>query len=112
MSKSQTSPRARYARLVETFIAAGKGAPGEKKGFGSSALTVEGRIFAMLSGDRFVVKLPPPRVAGLIAEGVGEAFDANRGRPMKAWLKVRPGHEAAWEPLADEAFRSAVGPDQ
>jgi hypothetical protein len=40
--------------------------------FGSSALRVRGRIFAMLSGGRLVIKLPARRVAELIGSGDGK----------------------------------------
>lgn len=61
----------RYAELVRAFL----GRPGviqEGTGFGSSALKVGGRIFAMLSsrGD-FVIKLPRARVDALIASRDG-----------------------------------------
>lgn len=76
-----------------------------KKGFGSSALKIDNRIFAMLSSKReFVVKLPAHRVDALIAAGMGKRFDAGRDRPMKEWLAVGPAYEARWLPLAREAM--------
>ena len=94
----------RYADLVRAF----SGRPGvsqDGKGFGSSALKVGGRIFAMLSsrGD-FVVKLPRVRVDALIASGDGDRFDPGRGRVMKEWLAVRPGSGLEWYALAEEAM--------
>ncbi len=60
-----------------------------RRGFGSSALTVHGSIFAMLvPGGGLVVKLPRGRVEELVATGVGEPFRAGKGRPMKEWLTV------------------------
>jgi hypothetical protein len=51
-----------------------------KKGFGSSALPVNTKIFAMLSFERkFVVKLPKKRVNELVASGSGERFDPGHG---------------------------------
>ncbi len=96
----------RYAAVVKAFI----GKPGVSaesgRGFGSSALKIDNRIFAMLaSGDQFVVKLPRPRVDALVAAGDGERFDPRRnGKLMKEWLVVRPGLEARWLPLAQEAL--------
>jgi hypothetical protein len=75
-------------------------------GFGSGALTVNGRIFAMLSArGEFVVKLPRERVEGLVASRAGVPFDAGRGRPMKEWLAVSLRSRASWAELADEALR-------
>jgi hypothetical protein len=99
------SPELRYRELCHSFFSQGDITPSEKKGFGSSALTVDGRIFAMLTRDRLVVKLPKTRVDALAAEGWGARFDANRGRPMKEWLSIDPGHEADWPTLAEEALR-------
>lgn len=93
-----------YARLCASFFSREDVRPSEKRGFGASALTVEGRIFAMLSRDRLVVKLPKARVDELVAAGYGERFDANKGRPMKEWLAIDPAHEGDWDELASEAL--------
>ena len=77
------------------------------RGFGSSALRVNGRIFAMVSGGRLVLKLPAPRVTALIAAGVGDTFDAGKGRPMKEWVSVSPAKHRRWLALAIEALETA-----
>src|SRR6202795_2034102 len=77
--------------------------PGSGKGFGSGALKVNGKIFAMMSSKgHFVVKLPEERVDALIAAGKGTRFDPGRGRLMKEWLVVIGDHKS-WVPLAREA---------
>jgi TfoX N-terminal domain len=76
--------------------------------FGASALKVGGKIFAMVSQGRLVVKLPAARVQELIAAGDGEPFDAGKGRPMKEWVQIDPAHGRTWAQLAGEA-RSFVG---
>src|ERR1700724_932713 len=77
--------------------------PGTGKGFGSGALKVNGKIFAMLSSKgEFVVKLSEERVNELVAAGKGSRFDLGRGRVMKGWLVVIADH-TAWIPLAKEA---------
>jgi hypothetical protein len=82
--------------------------PGAGKGFGSGALKVGKKIFAMVSSrSEFVVKLPPARVAELVASGRGKYFDAGRGKPMKEWLVVTAG-ESTWIPLAKEAREFAA----
>jgi hypothetical protein len=103
------SPAERYGAVVKAF-AGKRGVSAESgRGFGSSALKIENRIFAMLaSGDRFVVKLPRQRVVALVAAGDGKQFDPRRnGNLMKEWLVVGPGLEARWLPLGQEAFEFA-----
>jgi hypothetical protein len=100
----------RYAELVRTLTASdpdvshpSAGAE-PARGFGADALKVNGRIFAMLSHHRLVVKLRRGRVEELLAAGVGERFDPGHGRVMREWLSVHPGHEREWEALAREAL--------
>jgi hypothetical protein len=83
-----------------------------KKGFGSSALCVGGKIFALLSSKgRFVVKLPRQRVDELVAAGHGDRFDPGHGRVMKEWLELGDGYEKEWLPLARAALQF-VGPKE
>jgi hypothetical protein len=77
------------------------------KGFGSSALKLNGRIFAMVSSKgQFVVKLSKVRVAELSERGQGEPFDPGRGRLMKEWLAVS-APPTKWLVLAKEALAVA-----
>ncbi|MEA2686899.1 MAG: hypothetical protein QOE93_2094 [Actinomycetota bacterium] len=71
--------------------------------FGSGALKVNGSIFAMVSGDHLVLKLPRDRVAALIGKGTGAPFDGGTDRPMKEWLTVI-ADEGTWVALAHEAL--------
>jgi hypothetical protein len=73
--------------------------------FGSKALKVHDKIFAMVSSSgHFVVKLPKARVDGLVNSGNGGRFEASQGRPMKEWLEVNPGSGQDWLQLAREAL--------
>jgi hypothetical protein len=81
-------------------------AGGQRK-FGSRALKVDGKIFAMLSHGRFVVKLPGARVDALVAAGDGVHFDPGHGRKMKQWLSITSARPS-WIELAMEAY-SFVG---
>ena len=77
--------------------------PGTGKEFGSGALKVNGKIFAMISSKgEFVVKLSEERVNELVAADKGSRFDPGRGREMKEWLVVT-AHHTLWIPLAKEA---------
>jgi hypothetical protein len=110
MRKQTIDPEGRYAELVETLIRNSAVTVGSaKKGFGSSALQINNKIFAMLSskGD-FVVKLPKIRVDSLVASGSGKRFDPGHGRVMKEWLAIEPTSDEDWLALAGEAM-SFVG---
>lgn len=101
------TPEQRFAAVAESLLAqpgVTYGSP-EKRGFGSSALQVNGKIFAMVSQERLVVKLPRQRVDELVASEVGERFDPRRdGRLMKEWLAVAPTYTESWLPLVREAL--------
>jgi hypothetical protein len=80
-----------------------------KKGFGSSALRVGGKIFAMVSSSgHFVVKLPKQRVDELERAGAGQRFDPGHGRLMKEWLSLDAGSREDWLALAREALQFGV----
>ncbi len=74
-----------------------------RRGFGSAALQVDGRIFAMVSQGRMVLKLPRERVAALIASRDGAPFDAGKGRPLREWVVLGERCRHRWLSLAREA---------
>lgn len=101
------NPEERFAALVDAFAhQSGVTLPNQEgnRGFGSSALKVNGSIFAMLTRGRLVVKLPRDRVTALIDDGVGGPFDAGKGTPMKEWLTVMRDDDDTWQALAGEAL--------
>lgn len=78
-------------------------------GFGSSALKVRGKIFAMLTTTgQFVVKLPAERVAALVRLGKGSPLETGGGRLMKEWVVIEGGASRTRLTLAREA-RDFVG---
>ena len=104
-SAEQSALDERYAKLVRAFagspgVTAGSG----KRAFGSNALQIDGRIFAMARRGGLVLKLPADRVDELIAAGVGTPFDAGKGKPMKEWVVIGPHVGRRWLPLAQEAL--------
>jgi hypothetical protein len=95
-----------FAELVADFSARpGVTVPGAdgRRGFGSSALRINGAIFAMISRHELVLKLPGERVAELIGSAQGGPFTAGKRTPMRQWLVVDVT-VAPWRQLADEAF--------
>jgi hypothetical protein len=69
------------------------------RGFGSAALKVDGKIFAMPTKGALVVKLPRDRVEALVESGVATHFDPGHGRLMKEWAVVHAPEET-WLELA------------
>ena len=109
-SSDETSIEARFARLVRALAdEPGVEVGGGRRGFGSRTLQVRGRIFAMVSHGRLVLKLPRERVAGLIAAGAGGPFDAGKGKPLAEWLALGDADDATWRNLAREAADFVAG---
>lgn len=106
----QITSEERYARIVKALLGKSDVTLGSgKKGFGSSALQINNKIFAMLSSKgKFVVKLPRARVDSLVASRSGERFDPGHGRIMKEWLVVEPTSDEDWLALAKEAMTFVV----
>ena len=114
MSPADLAPAERFDRLVGELIdqpgvSFGKDEPGATNRFGSNALKVGGKIFAMLVRGSLVVKVPRKRVDELVDAGEGTRFDPRGGRPMTEWLVLDPASELDWTSLATEAMRY-VGP--
>jgi len=105
MAGDDTSAAELFGSLCAEFAGTpGVTVPGSgRPGFGSSALKINNSIFAMLVGDRVVVKLPRTRVTELIESGVGEPFDAGKGKPMKEWVGLL-GDEGTCRQLVGEAL--------
>ena len=74
-----------------------------KKMFGSTGLSINGKVFAMQVKGKLVVKLPRARVETIILSGRGEPFDPGHGRLMKEWVAVEPRSGDEWLNLAEEA---------
>lgn len=106
--KPQSRSTAPFDAVVATFTGDRRIVYGGGKGFGSGALKVDGKIFAMMSSKgEFVVKLPAHRVDELVRDGTGQHFDPGRGKKMKEWLALGDRPEM-WIELAVEA-RQFVG---
>jgi hypothetical protein len=75
----------------------------EGRGLGPGTLQANGRIHAMVSRGRSVVKLPRARADTLIASRTGLPFDAGKGRPMKERVATAEHAADQWTKLADKA---------
>jgi TfoX/Sxy family transcriptional regulator of competence genes len=96
---------AMVAALLDEPDVTPPGAGDGRRSFGSAGLKVRGRIFAMLSRGRLVVKLSRERVDALVAAGQGEQYDPRGdGRRMREWLMLAPDSRLDWLALAKEAL--------
>ncbi|MGH9451571.1 MAG: MmcQ/YjbR family DNA-binding protein [Terriglobia bacterium] len=93
-------PEPRFALVVVAFAGDRQVTHGGSTGFGSSALKVKGKIFAMMSSKgEFVVKLLKMRVDELVDCGKGERFDPGHRRTMEEWIVIEAGR-TDWVELA------------
>jgi hypothetical protein len=69
----------------------------------ANAFCIRNCVFAMRVGPDLVLKLPPRRVAELIAAGQA-APNVVGERPMKEWANLPPGTEDTWLSLARESL--------
>jgi hypothetical protein len=94
-----------YAKIVSAFARDRTVTPPDPstRGFGRTALRVDGKIFAFLKPNGLVLKLPAEHVAAVIASKRGLPFTANKAnkRPMKEWVVVKPSRD--WLVLAKQA---------
>lgn len=108
MARLPQKSDARFDSLVHAFCQHEGVTPPDttrvSRRFGSNALKIHNKIFALLTGDRLVLKLPRARVDALVASKEGERFDPGHGRAMKEWIVVSPSCRADWLLLAREAM--------
>jgi hypothetical protein len=81
---------------------------GASNKFGSNALKVNGKIFAMLVRGRLVVKLSKDRAGDLVKSGDGAHFDPGHGRLMKQWIVIE-NDALSWIDLVREAHAFTAG---
>jgi hypothetical protein len=94
-------PRAQYDELAAPYLRRPEVSVG--RALQNDVLKVNGKIFAFLSKDRLVVKVPAAQAGTLVNAGVAEPFTSG-GRTMKEWVAVASSHGDQWRPLMDDAF--------
>lgn len=108
-SSSEAQAAAAYATLVRRFAAQPRvTVPASKRGkFGSNALKIDGKIFAMLVKGALAVKLPVAEVEAASIAGQGEPLSMGR-RVMKEWLLVNEPSQR-WYAVAEQARAFVAG---
>lgn len=78
---------------------------------GLPCLRYDGRFFACFDRreQALIVKLPRPRVAQLVADGIGRAF-APAGKVFGEWVSLPDPDGQAWQDLLAEARANACPP--
>ena len=106
---SEAAAAAAYATLGRRFADQPRVTlPTGKRGkFGSNALKVDGKIFAMLVKGALAVKLPLAEVESASIAGRGEPL-AMGGRVMKEWLLVNEPSRR-WHAIAERARAFVAG---
>jgi hypothetical protein len=106
MDDVSTTPEDRFAAIVGEFLSDPDVTPPSRgRTFGSSALKVRQKIFAMLVRGKLVVKLPKTRVDALVESRDGERYDPRHdGRLMSEWVTIEPTSKTEWIALAREAL--------
>ena len=101
----QTNTQFIFAEIVASFSGDSEVAFKEGKGFGSNALKVRGKIFAMISSKgKLTVKLSAARATFIVDESGGDYFNPGHGRKMKQWIELR-SVTSEWAELVWEARR-------
>ncbi|MFI6600923.1 MmcQ/YjbR family DNA-binding protein [Nonomuraea sp. NPDC050536] len=67
----------------------------------AEGLKVNGKVFAFLSNDRLILKLPAERVIALVANGEAHIFTSGN-RKMREWVAITT--QETWEPLLAESY--------
>jgi hypothetical protein len=95
-------------RAIDLFAAVAahhrlKWAPSAASKFGTNALRIKGKIFAALTHKhRLLLKLPPARVAELLATGRAKRMQSG-SRVMRGWITLAPDNQREWISLSEEA---------
>jgi hypothetical protein len=90
--------KAHFAEVAGVTVSSGRGAQGLKLGK---------RMFAMFYKGDLLVTLSPERVAALIAEGTGLAFDPGTAKTMADRVLVPASRREHWVSLCEESRRYA-----
>lgn len=102
------SARDRFDELAVDHL----GQPGVSPGrmFDSEGLKVHGKFFALLSGERVVLKVPAAQAAALVAAGDAVPFEPGPGRRMREWVVLTPPADLSlWRRLMHDARDYVAG---
>lgn len=93
-----------FESLVARFIGRNGVSVQSGSGFGSTALRVHNRIFAMPVDTGIAVKLAAEDVAEWIQSDRGLPFTAGKARPLREWVLIPLTSHANWADAAEAAY--------
>lgn len=100
MSDPYAEVRAHFSQVPGVTVNAGRGAQGIKLG---------GKMFVMFHKGQLLVKLPPARVAEVIASGDGLPHDPGTGKPMKTRVLIPDTKKSLWIAYCEESRQHEAG---
>lgn len=98
MPDPYASVKAHFEKVAGVTVNAGRGAQGLKVG---------AKMFAMFSKGDLLLKMPPERVAALIAAKRGLPYDPGTGKVMKNYVVIPAAKKRSWIKLCEEAAAAA-----
>ena len=98
MTDPYATVKAHFQRVEGVTVNVGRGAQGLKAGK---------KMFAMFSKGDLLLKLPPERVAALIAAGRGRPYDPGTGKVMRNYVVIPAANKRSWIRLCEEAAEAA-----
>ncbi len=102
LTMAQTDPyaavKAHFERVEGVTVNSGRGAQGMKVGT---------KMFAMFGKGDLLLKMPPERVAALVAAGRGLPYDPGNGKVMKNYVLIPAAKKRSWIKLCEEAAAAA-----
>src|SRR5438477_12447615 len=82
--------------------------PAQPQRMNANSFCIRNKVFAMRTGADLVLKLPPRRVAELIAARLAVP-NVVGGRLMKEWANLPPDTQQSWPELARESLAYVRG---
>ena len=98
MTDPYASVKAHFESVAGVTVNAGRGAQGLKVG---------NKMFAMFSKGDLLLKMPPERVAAIIAAGRGLPYDPGTGKVLKNYVLIPASNKRSWIKLCEEATEEA-----
>jgi len=106
-ARTRTAPEL-FERIAANHLRSRPGVTLERV-FHNEGLKVNAKLYAFVSHERLVVKVPATTASRLAGEGLALPFEPRTGRQMKEWIALdspaTATDERRWQRLAADAYR-------